>query len=79
MTREKKQVQAREQEAEAGGYSALPRPRRGNRRASGGSTFSGAEPRLAGLTGGSPQKETPAESERDRWLKEEVPPHYGKL
>lgn len=79
MTREEEPGQASGQTAAGGSYSASPKPRRGNRRASGGSAFSGAEPRLAGLMGGSSEKDAPAESERDRWLKEEVPPHYGKL
>ena len=30
-------------------YSPVPKPRRGNRRVSGGGTVGGAEPRLAGL------------------------------
>lgn len=57
-------------------YSAQPKKRRGNRRASGGSAFSGEEPRLAGLEPlGAKEPET-AEDERARWLKEQRPPHY---
>ena len=38
-------------------YSPVPKPRRGNRRVSGGGTVGGAEPRLAGLD---PSSGTPA-------------------
>lgn len=38
-------------------YSPVPKPRRGNRRVSGGGTVGGAEPRLAGLN---PSAEAPA-------------------
>lgn len=38
-------------------YSPVPKPRRGNRRVSGGGTVGGAEPRLAGLD---PSSEAPA-------------------
>lgn len=44
-------------------YSPVPKPRRGNRRVSGGGTVGGAEPRLAGLD---PSSETPAAVPGDR-------------
>lgn len=53
-----------------------PRGKRGNRRATGGSAFTGAEPKLAGLTRPSASEDTPDHS-RDAWLKEQRPPHYG--
>lgn len=43
-------------------YSPVPKPRRGNRRVSGGGTVGGAEPRLAGLD---PSSEAPAAATPD--------------
>lgn len=62
----------------ATGYSPQPKKRRGNRRATGGSSFSGSEPQLAGLTPTEADQATGAggEDERARWLKEQRPPHY---
>lgn len=58
-------------------YSATPRRRRGNRRATGGSSFTGAEPKLAGLAPTDAQgEEGNSSDERDTWLKEQRPPHY---
>ncbi|MDO4898194.1 MAG: hypothetical protein Q3965_02695 [Rothia sp. (in: high G+C Gram-positive bacteria)] len=59
-------------------YSPQPRQRRGNRRASGGSAFSGAEPKLAGLTDRATSAPSAPEEEdaRAAWLKEQRPPHY---
>lgn len=58
-------------------YSATPRRRRGNRRATGGSSFTGAEPKLAGLAPTDAQGgEGNSSDERDTWLKEQRPPHY---
>lgn len=58
-------------------YSATPRRRRGNRRATGGSSFTGAEPKLAGLAPTDAQgEEGNSRDERDTWLKEQRPPHY---
>lgn len=64
-----------ESEVIVGGYSPVPRRRRGNRRAQGGSAIGGEEPRFAGL-------ETPTDraacedDELATWLKEQRPPHY---
>ena len=69
---------AKEEEAKAG-YSPVPKKRRGHRRATGGSAFTGAEPKLAGLT--EPNASAPAtegEDARATWLKEQRPPHYGQ-
>lgn len=69
---------AKEEEAKAG-YSPVPKKRRGHRRATGGSAFTGAEPKLAGLT--EPSASAPAtegEDARVTWLKEQRPPHYGQ-
>lgn len=56
-----------------------PAGRRRPRRATGG-TFSGAEPRLAGLDGPVPGPETGNESAEEAhvdWLKAQRPPHWG--
>ncbi|WP_237220763.1 hypothetical protein [Rothia nasimurium] len=64
-------------------YQPTPKKRRGNRRATGGSSFTGAEPHLAGLAPSAPapeDRETLQEREgegRASWLKEQRPPHYG--
>lgn len=64
-------------EADNDRYSATPRRRRGNRRATGGSSFTGAEPKLAGLAPTDAQgEEGNSSDERDTWLKEQRPPHY---
>lgn len=44
-------------------YSPVPKPRRGNRRVSGGGTVGGAEPRLAGLdpSSGAPATAVPGD------------------
>lgn len=64
-------------EAGSDRYSATPRRRRGNRRATGGSSFTGAEPKLAGLAPTDAQGgEGNSSDERDTWLKEQRPPHY---
>ncbi|MDY6051482.1 MAG: hypothetical protein SPI83_03615 [Rothia sp. (in: high G+C Gram-positive bacteria)] len=77
----------REQEAQenpastdpASSYSPVPKRRRGHRRASGGSAFTGAEPKLAGLTDARPSAPAPeGQDARDTWLKEQRPPHYGQ-
>lgn len=57
------------------GYSPVPRPRRGNRRATGGSSIGGREPHLAGLEAPYGQR-SPEEDEMAVWLKEQRPPHY---
>lgn len=59
-------------------YSPVPRKRRGNRRATGGSAFTGTEPKLAGLTPVEQGERGHAEAEdaRASWLKEQRPPHY---
>lgn len=64
-------------EAGRDSYSATPRRRRGNRRATGGSPFTGAEPKLAGLDPTNAQGgEGDSRDKRDAWLKEQRPPHY---
>lgn len=62
----------------ATGYSPQPKKRRGNRRATGGSSFTGSEPRLAGLAPTEVEQAASAggEDERARWLKGQRPPHY---
>lgn len=69
--------QNRDEVQEAPAYRVVPKKRRGNRRATGGSAFSGEEPQLAGLTQ-PPATGVPPSSEddRDAWLKEQRPPHY---
>lgn len=57
-----------------------PRRRRGPRRATGG-TFTGAEPRLAGLDGRAPGADEEAtdgtgERAREEWLRAQRPPHW---
>ncbi|WP_421083160.1 hypothetical protein [Rothia nasimurium] len=60
------------------GYQPTPKKRRGNRRATGGSAFTGPEPTLAGLTPAeSYTRQSPEADDRDTWLKEQLPPHYG--
>lgn len=69
---------AKEEEAKAG-YSPVPKKRRGHRRATGGSTFTGAEPKLAGLSDASASASPhTGEDARATWLKEQRPPHYGQ-
>ncbi|GAA4790406.1 hypothetical protein [Rothia endophytica] len=64
-------------EAGSDRYSATPRRRRGNRRATGGSSFTGAEPKIVGLAPTNAQgEESNSKDERDAWLKEQRPPHY---
>ena len=74
-------------------YSPVPKPRRGNRRVSGGGTVGGAEPRLAGLDpfSGTPAAAVPGdrtahgpskpltseEKERLEWMRQQRPPHWG--
>ncbi|WP_237194636.1 hypothetical protein [Rothia nasimurium] len=61
------------------GYSPVPKKRRGHRRATGGSAFTGTEPKLAGLTDpGASAPATEGEDARATWLKEQRPPHYGQ-
>ncbi|MGQ1839462.1 hypothetical protein ACT4S2_13500 [Kocuria turfanensis] len=51
--------------------------RRRPRRATGG-TFSGAEPRLAGLAGPAPGTgDEPADEAHEDWLRAQRPPHWG--
>lgn len=67
----------KEKDQQPRGYSRQPVPRRGNRRASGGSSLTGAEPRLAGLeSNGQAAPEPEEEDQRAAWLKAERPPHY---
>lgn len=69
---------AKEEEAKAG-YSPVPKKRRGHRRATGGSTFTGTEPKLAGLSDASASASPhTGEDARATWLKEQRPPHYGQ-
>lgn len=70
-------VASNPKEGENASYSAKPRRRRGNRRATWGSAFTGAEPKLAGLTPtGAQAGEGISTDGRDAWLKEQRPPHY---
>lgn len=67
---------------EGSAYSPIPRRRRGNRRATSGESEFKQEPRLAGLEySAHPIQRDPAElseqTERDRWLKEQKPPHHS--
>lgn len=57
------------------GYSPVPRRRRGNRRATGGSPIGGKEPRLAGIEAPARQL-APEDDALATWLKEQRPPHY---
>lgn len=58
-------------------YSPVPRKRRGNRRATGGSSVGGQEPRLAGLEPLASTQFSAVDNERDAWMKAQKPPHYG--
>ena len=61
------------------GYSPVPKKRRGHRRATGGSAFTGTEPKLAGLSDSrASAPPTEGEDARATWLKEQRPPHYGQ-
>lgn len=67
---------------EGSAYSPIPRPRRGNRRATSGEPEFKHEPRLADLKNSvQPIQRDPVElseqTERDRWLKEQKPPHHS--
>lgn len=69
--------QNRDEGRETPGYRPVPKKRRGNRRATGGSAFGGEEPQLAGLTQPSDTGVPPSpEDDRATWLKEQRPPHY---
>lgn len=58
------------------GYSPAPKRRRGNRRAQGGSTIGGSEPRLAGIEAQKQVEEAHESDDLGVWLKEQRPPHY---
>lgn len=58
------------------GYSPVPRRRRGNRRAQGGSAIGGREPRLVGIEVHTPAAEISEDEDLATWLKEQRPPHY---
>lgn len=63
-------------------YSPIPRRRRGNRRATSGGPNFKQEPRLAGLENSAypiqrDSAELSEQTERDRWLKEQKPPHHS--
>lgn len=66
-----------EHKTTTGGYSAIPRKRRGHRRATSGSEFQGQEPHLVGIEKKDEGRATRSEQDRrDQWLKEQRPPHH---
>lgn len=63
-------------ELAAEGYSAVPKPRRGHRRAQGGTVVGGKEPRLAGIELPGLTEAGIEDDDLATWLKEQRPPHY---